>query len=430
MNKERFFNIINNACIDYAILRNYDKIISDEEYDIDVYVEPSDMQKLLAAVFEELVGDKYEIRSYADKINIEIKLSTKTLRLDLHAALSYYGLSYVNSNQLMNYRQRAADGVWCLTGAAAALIAVLNRVLHNRPIMEKDWEVLKDLSPCHRRDLFVSLIGEDLARLVLPSIDEGVEQLLTIRNQIKSTLRRRHWRNLAREALYRLKRHFDRPRVPRGGLLVLIGTHGAGKSTTVECLRRIALASGLTVSTKHTTSRPGLLPKIGGIRKRRGVDEPKKNAGIDRAKQREDSRSAIYAITHTLRFLYHMADYWVLYAIIRIGLSRELVILDRYIYDYAVEPRNTIGVPEQLRQLLLWLAPKPNLTAILWNDPAVIHGRKDELTVQELQREIKGYLAFAQKRGIHTYRTDGKPDAIAYTIFRDFLVANGSLPSA
>ena len=76
-------------------------------------------------------------------------------------------------------------------------------------------------------------------------------------------------------------------------------------------------------------------------------------------------------------------------------------IFDRYSYDLIVDPRRTrLNLPKGLRKFFVWLTPRPGVVFILKADADTIYERKQELTKEEIERQLEEYdlLAKTNKR--------------------------------
>lgn len=70
----------------------------------------------------------------------------------------------------------------------------------------------------------------------------------------------------------------------------------------------------------------------------------------------------------------------------------SLVIFDRYYDDVLVDFRRyRYGGSKRIAQWVLYLIPKPDVYFILTADPIIIHNRKQEVPLKELERQIEGY---------------------------------------
>lgn len=92
--------------------------------------------------------------------------------------------------------------------------------------------------------------------------------------------------------------------------------------------------------------------------------------------------------------------------------SGQLVLFDRFIHDLLVDPvRYRMGRVRWWMRLLLKLAPKPDLVVIIVAPPEVIRSRKQEVPVEETERQVAAYreLSDSFRRAI-VIENSGRPE--------------------
>ena len=78
----------------------------------------------------------------------------------------------------------------------------------------------------------------------------------------------------------------------------------------------------------------------------------------------------------------------------------KIAISDRYFEDLLVDPiRYRYGASKFLARWTFKLAPQPNLVFVLHADPEVIYARKQEVTPEELERQILVYREMGKEGG-------------------------------
>jgi hypothetical protein len=164
---------------------------------------------------------------------------------------------------------------------------------------------------------------------------------------------------------------------PSGLVVLVAGPDGAGKTTLAERLPE-ALHGFFRRSTR-IHFRPGVLPSRGG---RAPVTEP--HAAAPRG-----------PLASFLYFAYHFTD-WFLGGWFTVDLRRrrsDLVVVERGWWDLAVDLRRyRLRVPPPLIRALGWLLVKPDIALLLDAPATVMHARKPELPLDELERQRRAWL--------------------------------------
>lgn len=167
---------------------------------------------------------------------------------------------------------------------------------------------------------------------------------------------------------------------PRGLLIAVLGPDGAGKSTLIDHLQREL--TGLFGGTYCQHVRPRLFGRR---------DDPNP---LPHANRRRGWFKSL------LKLLYLVADfrfgYWVR---TRPALLRSTTCMsDRYYQDLFVDPlRYGYTAPMWCVRALEALVPPPDLIFILTAPAAVVRSRKDEVSVEECERQLHAYRALADR---------------------------------
>jgi thymidylate kinase len=181
-----------------------------------------------------------------------------------------------------------------------------------------------------------------------------------------------------------------------GRFVVLAGPDGSGKSTVARSL--IATTRERFTGADHIHWRPELLPRPGSLV---GVDTGDPSAPHARAPRPLPVSLAM--------LLYHWLDFF-LGSWLRIVPARSrgaLVVMERGWFDLVVDPRRyRLTVPPRLVEALGRLLPAPDVVVLLHADPNVLRGRKDELPVDELERQTERWAHVRLPAGTQRYVCD------------------------
>jgi RecA/RadA recombinase len=176
------------------------------------------------------------------------------------------------------------------------------------------------------------------------------------------------------------------------GFVLIAGPDGAGKSTVADAIAARAAASGLTVSRAH--HRPGMI--TGPPQNGKPVTDP----------HGEPPRSAAVSF---LKLILVFGDQllgghsrW------RSQRRAGLLLLERGWFDMVVDPRR-YRLPDRFTgmvRLLGRLLPRPDLVLLLTGDAGVLHARKPEIGVPEVDRQIQRWRMVAPAAGRRVVEVD------------------------
>jgi len=170
----------------------------------------------------------------------------------------------------------------------------------------------------------------------------------------------------------------DRIRHPTGFHVVVAGPDGSGKSTLADEIPHIC--EGFFRRTLRLHWRPGLLPRVGLFLSR---DDGDITHPHDRAPHGRMMSSAL--------LLYYWLDFALggVLRVQRFKMRTGLVIVERGWWDILVDPlRYRLAPSRVLVRLLGRLTPQPDLILLLDAPAAEIRQRKNELTAQEIARQL------------------------------------------
>lgn len=105
-------------------------------------------------------------------------------------------------------------------------------------------------------------------------------------------------------------------------------------------------------------------------------------------------------IKSLIRYFYYNLDFIFGYNFVvrkRI-VQKQLVIFDRYYYDYFVDLRRyQYSFPNWVPKFFAWSIPKPNIVFVLEGDAKNLYQRKQELSIKEIERQLMEYHKIALK---------------------------------
>ena len=158
--------------------------------------------------------------------------------------------------------------------------------------------------------------------------------------------------------------------------------------------------------------RPSILPNLGAVGERTGVMKQDTDfTNPHRSKPANPFSSLI-------RISYYTLDYiigWQKCVRNDVHYDRYSV-FDRYSYDFIVDPRRTkLNLHESICSFFVKLTPQPGIVFVLNAKPETIYARKQELPLEEIERQVKMYkkVAESNKRRFVLLDAEQKPEEMA-----------------
>ncbi|MHB9146739.1 MAG: hypothetical protein ACYC5Y_15615 [Symbiobacteriia bacterium] len=191
----------------------------------------------------------------------------------------------------------------------------------------------------------------------------------------------RHPLTAFRNLILSLVRRIIGSRAWRVPTVAVVGPDGVGKTTAIEFCEQFLIGAYLKVRRRHW--RPRLLPDLNrlfDIGPARSVPN-----GLPVPPRRTAGQGAI------IRRLYYWADYFLGYWLKdRYSVSSEITInlYDRCALDMVVDPVRFGLTVSTMNIWPFWLSHRPDWVVLLTDAPSTIHGRKSELSENEIQRQL------------------------------------------
>lgn len=177
-------------------------------------------------------------------------------------------------------------------------------------------------------------------------------------------------------------------KLSKGILIVLLGPDGSGKTTVINEIVGPLAEKFVGRNIRIIHHRPAWLPRISELLGKKCSTTPD---DIDFTPHKAAPSGFIGSL---LRLIYYTVDYTIGYFIkIYFKLRKgEIIIFDRYYYDFIVDPkRSRINLPEPVIYFFLKIVPAPDYIFFLDNLPDIIFSRKQELSLEEIKRQLYKY---------------------------------------
>lgn len=170
-------------------------------------------------------------------------------------------------------------------------------------------------------------------------------------------------------------------------MIVVEAPDGTGKTTFIDNLIILIAKNYVADVSKSRVYhfRPSYLPNLGAAGEKVGVMKQDKDfTNPHRAKPAG-------FISSLIRMTYYWMDYLIGVPLIlrKNAQFDKITIFDRYIYDFLVDPyRSRIMLPLWLRRVYARCVKQPQITFVLDADADTIYARKQELTKEEIERQL------------------------------------------
>jgi hypothetical protein len=299
----------------------------------------------------------------------------------------------------LSHRTRTAGGRPVPEPAAAAVHAVVKRARKGMRDRDDELTLLARIRSDPARvaellDVYFDAGGDLLGDLASGAGADLSAELAPLNAQVRR--QRRAWFALGRRGYFSARRIFARLARPTGLAVGLVGPDGVGKSSLAAELQHES-SGAFRRSVRYHLS-PGLLPPPARLLRR----QPNEGA-LPHAKRPSGTVGSVLRIGYL--WIDTLVGWWP-----RIWLPRtrtSLVVLERGWLDLAVDPRRyRLSVGTSLVWLLSRLLPRPDLVLSLDASADVIHGRKAELDVAEIDRQLDAWRSVSLRDSRRYERVD------------------------
>lgn len=405
-----FVAYLNRNNIRYFILRNYEELPEHNTgKDVDVVVEPGSYKrvtKLLLLTMKEQKVPYYTI-SFFDRMRCWYIMDPESefgIHIDIIENEVYKGFEFFDFNYLYAHviafkdffvLDKSMDTVMLLVQNVVAYKSLKQKyrstISQNYKLLssEINEEIKKFWGRTYADSMISSLEKDDFDGIVNDAriYEKNAKRSIFFKKPVKTAL------FVARFLLDKFWRIVVCPS-KYWRFFAVEAPDGTGKTTfldqLIEDLRVLYVSDERRFNIHHF--RPSFLPNLGAAGEKAGVMKQDKDfTNPHRAKP-------VGPIQSFLRMGYYWMDYLFGMPILLRKESQygQYTIFDRYIYDFLVDPERTrIKLPYWLRKCFTKLVVEPQIVFVLQTTPEVIYKRKQELTFEEIEKQLKDFKRLA-----------------------------------
>jgi thymidylate kinase len=401
--------------IRYFILRNYEGLPEvNNSKDVDIIIEPGKYQQaaeLLLSVFKKHSVEYYHYVKYemARCFYGMETINHFAIHIDLIEGYLHMGFE-IFPFDLFHKNTEEYNGFEVLNKPFDAIMLLYYKVIGSKDLKDKYIEKISAIY-AQENTTIDKILSTTLSDKCSHIISEALQnddyakiinnaRLLSATSKRKAFLRRpiySFW-NVVKFLVEKFYRIIICPRVFQN-FIAVEGADGTGKSTFINGLQKVIAFYYVSDETKcHIYHhRPCIFPNLGVIGEKAGIREQDKNFTTPHRGKPKDFFSSLLRMTY----------YWLDYVIgVPLLLRKDVqfdkfTVYDRYIYDFLVDPhRSSIQLPYWLRKLFTKLVIQPRIVFVLLTDAETIYQRKQELTIEEINRQLIEFskLAKSDKR--------------------------------
>lgn len=393
----RYFAALEKAGIPSVVLHGYATYPSQISSDVDVAVRDTDLPRALRIQHEVarecgwVVAQRLQHEYCAWYSVLVSPDSFESLKLDICSHYLKQGTTYLEDEMLLTGRQPFRS--FFVPRPGAEFIYLLAKLfVKNKP----PENVIGRLRELHAQD--PAFAEEQFSALFGPT-GRTAEQWLQASPEELKQLKMRGWKEGLPRKVGRFARRILRP---TGLHVTLLGPDGTGKSTLISAVRQLLEPCFRRQMVIHFRPMMFEHPSAGST-----VSQP-------HAQAPRPTGSSL------MKVCYYYADHLTGYfaRVLPARTRSTLVIFDRSFEDMLVDPkRYRLQGTHALVRVLRRCLPCPDLTFVLDGTPEVIHKRKPELTVPELERQRTALRELSQKtRCCTVVSADQTPEAVAKAV--------------
>ena len=397
----RLFSRLASDDISYVVLRNYEGLPNSVGHDLDLLLDEGDLARyrsLLRMTAEDCGWKIVRVESRYGYWKCYLYRPDSTersfLQIDAFYPQHYRGMPWFSSVEVLADRVAYGEFYIPAPGHEAADL-LLKELLGSGRVKEAYGARIADLVQVDSKR-FISVVsaafGEETAiALLIACEQQRWTELEQQAHRLRMRLALRAWVTQPWDQFVRTLRfiwgHIAKYLQPSGFFICFIGPDGSGKTSVSEELCA-ALDWTLFQRVHYVHWRFGIFPELKVFKQvaARLMGRSRKNSGGDRQNGMPDRPHGLARAVGYL--LYYTLDYVLGHFVVARARGKgELVILDRYFYDYMIQ-WTLCSIPQWLPMFLLRFIPTPDVVVFLSNNAEAVYERKQDIPLQEIARQL------------------------------------------
>ena len=439
---EELFEAFKENQLNAVLMRSYDWLNDEPIGDIDLLISP-DALRAIKNVLDEFARENNWSKIFEDKdanhahfiYAKEDNKHIKYVHIDLQTFLGRKGFFYCPSDKFME-NPKLSGSIPILNDSNSISSLILHVILDKKFVKEQYGDKIIAFDSIELARNLEDKIGEKLTKSIIEWKKKGLpnSDVAAIEKRIRKHLLFKYPKNIfipLLHKIYRVSRYFMNN---RGILIAALGPDGAGKSTALEHIQKILSSGDIQVATVYMGKRDTLLPTSKLIRMYYNYKDKNIEGHVAASKKssnplpgkayRHVFKSTLIFLKEVLGLLNWFAEQWARYLFqIRPILQQGGVVLcDRYAYDLANRPRNSIVYKRPFIWLLKIIYPTPHIIYFFWEAPEILYKRKMENTIEQNISLINNYRSLLNTMpNYKEIRTNTDANTISFNASKDIL---------
>lgn len=406
---------LNQQNLKYFILRNFEGLPEiNTSKDIDIIIEPGSYDQaaqILYIVFEEFNISFYRVVQYERVrcwfgIDIEKNFSIHIDLIEGYLSKGFelftFDMLYKNTIAYKNFK--------VLTSSFDAIMLLYYKVIGTKELKKQYQLKISTIYKIESKQInhiLKSTLNDNCSTMIISALEINDFEIIIENAQLisnvskKKVLIRKPIKTVINSIKFFIEKFYRIIMCPRKyqNFIAVEGADGTGKSTFIAGLSEAIAYYNVSDITKNHIyhHRPTLLPNLGAL------GESAKIMVEDKDFTNPHRRKPASIISSFIRMTYYWLDYFIG---VPIMLRKDVqfdrfTIYDRYIYDFIIDPhRSRINLPYFVRKIFSNLVIQPRIVFVLLTDAETIYKRKQELTIDEINRQLIEFekLAKTHKR--------------------------------